>query len=258
MADAPVIAQSVESERPDAVVLMNNPTVSAYREFQKRTPEAKFPPAVVVMTSFLEETRRQIQNATGINYEVPLITAATNLRKLTDGRVDRVGVVRRSGLARFVQEQAELARREKLVVIEEEVSNSPNPSELKRALRIVKRDADALWIMNDDRLLTPRLIAEGWLPGLNERPRIPTVVGVASLVSPKSSFGTFAVLPDHTALGTQAANLIYDLADAGWTFPSDAETLLPLSVSTILDIGQARERLVLRADAAKRVDRILE
>ena len=58
VADAPVIAQSVESERPDAVVLMNNPTVSAYREFQKRTPEAKFPPAVVVMTSFLEETRR--------------------------------------------------------------------------------------------------------------------------------------------------------------------------------------------------------
>ena len=210
------------------------------------------------MASFLDETKRQITNATGISYEVPLITVATNLRKLSQVPVDRVGVVRRSNLAGFVKQQADLARREKFTVIEEEVSRSPNPSELKRAIRNVKGQVDAIWILNDDRLLTPRLISDGWLPGLTQSPRIPALVGAASLVSAKSSFGTFAVLPDHTALGVQAASLIYDVLDENAAIEADAHAVLPLSVVTILDLGQARDRLQLRADAVKLVDRILE
>src|SRR5262249_28673937 len=172
-ADVMIISDAIQRERPLAMVLMNNPTVSAYREYQRQVGGTRFPPAAVVMTSFLDDVQHQIINATGISYEVPLITVMTNLRKLSEKPIDRVGVVRRARHANFVQREAELAIREQIVVTEEAVSASPNASEIKRALWRLKARVDALWVLNDDRLLSPGLIADGWLPGLNDRPRIP-------------------------------------------------------------------------------------
>ena len=255
---APVIAEGMRRHRPAGVVLMNNPTVAAYRDYQRGNPGLAFPPAVIVMTSFLERQPAQLVAATGISYEVPLITVVTNLRKLVASPVERVGVVLRAPLAGFVERQAALARREKIHVSEELVSANPNASELKRALRRVKQHADAIWVLNDDRLLTPRLIADAWLPSLNDRPFCPTIVGAGSLVSPAQSFGTFAVLPDHTALGAQAAALVFDIASNGWAVPEDADVQAPLSTTTTVDLVQARERFSLQEHALAQVDRILE
>ena len=124
--------------------------------------------------------------------------------------------------------------------------------------RAIQEHADALWILNDDRLLTPELITDGWLPGLDERPWRPTIVGAASLVSAQHSFGTFAVLPDHTALGVQAANLVFEIADGGWRLPPDAAAQLPLSTTITIDSAQARNRLRLQEGALAQVDRIVE
>jgi hypothetical protein len=197
-------------------------------------------------------------NATGIAYEVPLITVVTNLRRIVATPVDRVGVVYRSPLSGFVRRQQALARREQIRVIEQAVCAEPNASELKRALRLAKLQSDAIWLLNDDRLLGPSMIADGWLPGLNERPWRPVIVGAASLVSASKHFGTFAVLPDHTALGVQAANLIFEIKDRGWKLPSTEDTQLPLSTTTTVDLFQAKERFALRDDAFAQVDRIIE
>lgn len=253
-----VIAEGVRRHRPTAVVLMNNPTLAAYSEYQRLSGETTFPPAVLVMTSFLEHRPAQIKAATGISYEVPLITVVTNLRQLIAAPIDRIGVIVRRPLQGFVEQQATLAARERITLIQEEVSAEANCSELKRAVRRLKQRTDALWILNDDHLLTPRLIAEGWLPGLNEHPWIPSIVGVGSLVSPRQTFGTFAVLPDHTALGAQVASMLLDLAENGWSLAEDASIQLPLSTTTTIDLVQARERFVLRADALQKVDRVLQ
>lgn len=252
------IARAMRDLQPRGVVLMNNPTVLAYASYQSSAGLREYPPAIVVMTSFLDRRPTSIVGATGISYEVPLITVVTNLRKLVAAPVDRVGVIRRKPLHGFVQRQALLASREQIGVIEETVSGNPNASELKRAIRELKQRCDAIWILNDDRLLSQRLIAEGWLPGLNERPFVPAIVGAASLVSPGQSFGTFAVLPDHTALGVQTANLVFDIADADWKLPDQSEVQLPLSTTTSVDLVQARERFALRGDALEQVDQILE
>jgi hypothetical protein len=256
--DAPLIAEGIRRYRPDGIVLMNNPTVTAYRDFQQNTHALNFPPAVVVMTSFLERESSQLIGATGISYEVPLITVMTNLRKLVQLKHERVGVVVREPLREFVGKQIALAQREKVVVTQEQVSSDPNPSEIKRAIRNLKRSADVLWILNDDRLLTPKLLSEGWLPGLDERPWLPTIVGAGSLVSPERSFGTFAVLPDHVALGAQAASLIMDIADGGWAIETGSGVQLPLSTTTTMDLAQVKERFAMQQDALQQVDRILE
>jgi hypothetical protein len=252
------IARGIAKHRPAGLVLMNNPTVAAYRNYQRAAREASFPPAVIVMSSFLEGQHRRPVAATGISYEVPLITVVTNLRKLIASRIDRVGVIQREPLSGFVSRQASLAALEQTAVVRETVSREPNSSEIKRALRRLKQQVDAIWVLNDDRLLTPRLIADGWLPGLNERPWRPTIVGAASLVSPGHSFGTFAVLPDHTALGAQAASLMFDIADNDWRVPDPDDTQLPLSTTTTVDLPQVLERFRLREGALTQVDRILE
>ncbi len=266
-----LIAMRVEGERgvaaithamarynPACVVLMNNPTVVAYARYQAAARLPHYPPAIVVMSSFLDRRPAALTEATGISYEVPLITVVTNLRRLMASPVERVGVIRRQPLHGFVTRQAELARREQITVVEQAVSLEPNAAELKYALRELKLRCDAIWVLNDDHLLSQRLIAEGWLPGLNERPYKPAIVGVASLVSPAHSFGTFAVLPDHTALGVQTANRIFDLADANWVLGAGDDVDLPLSTTTSVDLVQARERFTLRQDALERVDHILE
>jgi hypothetical protein len=255
------LSAAIERHRPNGIVLMNNPTVAAYRAYQQQAARKEFPPAVVVMTSAFDPLSgrpHQLLAATGISYEVPLITAVTNLRQVIASPVDKVGVVVRPSLLGFVRRQATLAAREKIVVVEQAVSPSPNSSEIKWALRKLKSRVDALWILNDDRLLTPRLIADGWLPGLGERPYTATIVGAPSLVSPRQSFGTFAVLPDHTALGVQAASLIFDLAEGGWALPAGGDVQLPVSTQTTVDLVQVRQRFPLRADGLQHVDRILE
>jgi hypothetical protein len=251
------IERAIRAHAPSGIVLMNNPTVLAYRDYQVKSKLGRFPPAVVVMTSFLDGRPIQVADATGISYEVPLITVVTNLRKLIAAPIERVGVVRRAPLAGFVARQAALGKREQIRVVEVPVSADPNPSELKRALRTVKQHCDALWILNDDRLLSQRLIVDGWLPGLNERPWVPAIVGAASLVSSTQSFGTFAVLPDHTALGVQAANLVFDIAADDWALSANGRVELPLSTITIVDLVQARERFALHTDALTKVDKII-
>lgn len=256
--DSAIISRAIQRYRPAALVLMNNPTVTAYREYQHSASGLSFPPAIVVMTSFLESQSTQLVSTTGITYEVPLITVMTNLRRLITLKKERVGVVVREPLRNFVGKQIALANREQVVVTQEVVGASPNASEIKRALRRLKRDADVLWILNDDRLLTPKLISDGWLPGLDERPWLPTIVGAGSLVSPQRSFGTFAVLPDHVALGAQAATLLLDIADREWVLPPGSQVQLPLSTTTTMDLGQVKERFVMQKDALEQVDRILE
>jgi hypothetical protein len=251
------IREAMRRHRPSGVVLMNNPTVAAYREYQRASAGGRFPPAVIVMTSFLEGHTAGVARATGISYEVPLITVVTNLRRIVASPIVRVGVVYRAPLEGFVIRQERLAAREQIALKKERVSPVPNVSELKRALRRLKR-ADAIWVLNDDRLLTQQLIVQGWLPGLNERPWLPAIVGAASLVSPGSSFGTFAVLPDHAALGVQTANRLFDIADNQWRIPNEGDTELPLSTTTTMDLAQARERFALQSDALEQVDRIVE
>jgi hypothetical protein len=256
--DSAIIEEALRLYQPSGLVLMNNPTVSAYRQVQRKYPDRKFPPAIIVMTSFLETEANKLRGATGISYEVPLITAMTNLRRLLVLPQERVGVISRAPLRSFIQRQVELCAREKVVVIQEEVSQSPNASELKRAIRRLKQRVDLIWILNDDKLLTRNLISEGWVVGLDERPWMPTIVGAASLVSARSNLGTFAVLPDHVALGAQAASMLLDVAESGWQVTEDDRIQLPLSTTTTIDLVQTRERFKLQPDALQRVDRILE
>jgi putative ABC transport system substrate-binding protein len=116
---------------------------------------------------------------------------------------------------------------------------------------------DALWMLNDNGLIRDGLfLADTWRLALRDV-SLPLLVGVPNLVDPSDPFGTLAVVPDHEALGLQAANLIFDLAENDWNLEGRGIDL-PLSVKTIVDMKQARDRFGLKKDASRHIDHPLE
>lgn len=252
------IAEAIADVEPASVVVVNNPTVRLYQAYAKsRGAGAAALPVVILMSSFLEEYYRQIPDATGIAYEVPLITSVVNLRSFVETDVDRVGVLARPAFLPYVSRQQQLASIEAISVIELPVSESPDEDEISEAIEILcsRNRIDALWVLNDNVLLDSERIASAWVPSL-ERCTVPVIVGVRALVNPEVHFGSFAVLPDHEALGMQAADLIYELADRGWRV-GDLGVELPLSVRTTVDIGQARDHLRFKEEMLPNVDTIV-
>jgi len=253
------LAQAIARTSPTCLVLMNNATVALYRDYQSVHHEEKMPPAVVVMTSFLEELRGNLRNATGIAYEVPGITAFVNLRSVIRAPVKRVGVVYRPRFRAVIERQKKLAAREQIDLVGAEVGKEVDAQSLRAALHglLVKDKVDALWMLNDNELIkNGQFLDETWRAELAGA-RIPLVVGVPNLVDPRTPTGSFAVVPDHEALGLQTANLIFDLGESDWR-ADEHDVELPLSVKTVADLKQLRDTFGLKEDALRHIDRALE
>jgi hypothetical protein len=246
---------AIEQRHPRAVVVMDNPVLSLYHRFAQRNPA---PPVIAVMTSFLEELPN-LSNTTGITYEVPGVTAFVQLRSVIARPVRRVAVLHRPKFRDFIERQVRLAKKEQVTLVPIEVSAEPTVPEILAALREAreKSQADALWILNDNGLLRDASFREAaWRPELN-RFDIPVVVGLSSLVAAEARFGTFAVVPDHEALGVQSAQLVFKLADSDWHL--DRQTIEPpISTVTIANLRRLKALFGLREGAAERVDRVVE
>lgn len=231
-------ARAFAKYSPKCVVLFDNRTTSLYARYQASSPKQSFPPAVILLSSFAT-LYTNVQNSTGIAYEVSLLLSATRLRGFVTTPIERVGVIHRGGFRRYVHEQAALAKSEEIEVVPVEVPNDASAQDVADALSQLAKRIDALWVLNDNALLTPEHIRDGWLPALDEHP-LPTIVGIPGLVTKDVRFGTFAVIPDLGALGLQAATLIYNLDHNAWQLPAGRRIEEPLSVRTILDVETAR------------------
>jgi putative ABC transport system substrate-binding protein len=253
------LASAIRSIKPDCLVLMNNATMTLYRQYQLANPAASMPPAVLLMASFVEEVQPLIRRATGIAYEVPGVTAFVNLRSVTTTPINRVGVVYRPAFRKFIERQTILARREHVEIVAVSVPNDVGPGGLQEALHDLAKNkkVDAIWMLNDNALVrNVAFLDDAWRAETGDG-QLPLIVGVSNFVDPRSPLGTLAVVPDHEALGLQAGNLIYDLRDNGWHV-EDHPVELPLSVKTVVDLSLVRNSFGLRPDALEHIDRALE
>ena len=109
------------------------------------------------MSSFLEEFHGQIPNATGIAYEVPLITSVVNLRTFLTREVRRVGVLSRPAFSGYIARQQKLAAMEDVSIIEIPLDEHPSDDQIESSVEVLCRKVkvDALWILNDNVLLNP-------------------------------------------------------------------------------------------------------
>jgi hypothetical protein len=255
----PEFRQRIERERPRALVVMDNPTLSLYRSYAAASTQGQpVPPAVVVMTSFLEELA-PIPGVTGVAYEVPAVTAFVQLRSIISSPLNRVAVLHRPGFRDMVRRQTALAAKEQITLLPFEVDSDPSPGQIRDILRLLSktRELDALWVLNDNGLLRDASFrAAAWGPEL-ERLHLPVIVGLPNLVTGQAHFGDFAVVPDHEAMGVQAAQLIFKLADSDWqvgVHPIEP----PFSTLTIANLKRLGALVGLRTRADERVDRVIE
>lgn len=252
------LEQVLSTTNACVLILLNNPTVRLYHSYQAlHSQGTRFPPAVILMTAFVEQAALGVQDATGISYEVPAVTALVNLRSLLDRPVHRIGVLHRRGFESYIAQQRGLAAAEGFEIVGRTLEEGNEQNAVKRGLRkLLDYDrVDALWVLNDSALLSPMLVARGWLPVLRHG-HVPVLVGVPSLVSPKLEFGTFAVFPDHRALGAQAAALIDELAERQWQV-GKRRALLPIGVQKVLNLGLARTLGHVREDRLGEVDLVV-
>ncbi|WP_437534976.1 hypothetical protein WME79_12180 [Sorangium sp. So ce726] len=254
-----LLANDIRAIRPASVILMDNAAVRLYRAYQNAQPAGtQFPPAVITMTSFLEDSYHRVQNATGIAYEIPGVTQFVKLRSIINRPVRRVGVVYRAPFAGFMARQKKLAEVEQIEIVGQEVGRDPRRTEVATALESLVEDEkiDALWVLNDNILLKPRWLASIWLPKVGKKCPIPVIVGVPSLLTPVH-LGTFAMVPDYAALAVQTADMVFDLADGGWQIRRPA-IQLPLEIKTIVALERARKQYGLKESALRSIDQTVE
>jgi putative ABC transport system substrate-binding protein len=173
--------------------------------------------------------------------------------------INRVGVIYRPVFRNFVERQKSLAAREHVEIISVSVPNDVTAAGLREALHSLANGhkVDAVWMLNDNAMVRDEeFVDDAWRAEVTEA-KLPLIVGVSNFVEPSFPLGTLAVVPDHEALGLQAANLIFDLSDNDWQVESHPVEL-PLSVKTVVDIRLVRANFGLQPDALRHIDKALE
>jgi hypothetical protein len=255
------IAESLRKIGPRLVILMDNRVIGLYRRYQASLPDSVPPvPSISLMAASLDHEINGLKLATGIAYEIPILTSAVNLRSILKRPLPKIGIVHRDFLTGFVAGNREYCRREGMTLTAVALRNQePDFTKaVRRALRTLLEEGkvDALWVPNDFALLTPELLRQVWLPMLN-RYRTPVIVGVEALAQPGLGFGTLAVLPDHLELGRQLSEMILEISASGFSVPAGT-VRLPLSIIKVVNLPQARKITGLGREGLGNVDRILE
>jgi len=231
------LAHALATLKPKAAVLVDNSVVQLYAPIALA---AEHPlPSVIVMASFVERLQKLVPNSTAISFETPAVTTLSAVRSVLSRPITRAGVIYREGFETFITQERARATQEGIELVAVPVSAHPNVATLSRALRRLEREhLDAVWVSNDNVLLSKRLLGNAWFP-FAKKSALPIVVGVPALVRSTIPFGTYAAVPDIVGLGVQTADLIYALQPGGWG-KQMPRVQPPVAVKTYLNVAQAR------------------
>ncbi|MCP4150966.1 MAG: hypothetical protein GY757_24680 [bacterium] len=255
------VSEKMKFYAPKVVILMDNNAIGAFKYYQDKLPAgAVIIPSISLMGVNVEDTIKELKNAYGISYDIPLYTALVHLRAIKSIRVKKTGIIHRNVLNDFVEKNRLYLKDEGIELCNIRLPN--HGIDFKKVLRkklkelLADEKVDSIWIPNDNVLLDSRIIEDVWIP-LLKKYKVPVIVGLEYFVSPKLDFGTFAVLPDHIELGTQAAGIVFELKDNNWKFEVN-KTEAPLSVLKIINFKQAAKRFKVTKEDVENIDKVLE
>ncbi len=238
--------------QPKVLILMDHKSINVYKRFQKKNPERDFPPAILLLSVFVEQDIGRMINVVGIETQVQAVTSLVSLRSLLKHPVRRVGVLYRREIKPFIERQIAQCRSEEIELIALEVV--PRKRKIRAGLKALEAQGiDALWIPNDSLLLTRPLIQHAWVPALS-RNDLPVVVGIEKFVLEEGFVGHFAVVPDYHALGLQAAEWVIQLEQG----QSDGNPIrYPVSIRKILNPNKLLRRDLLNIKVLLELDRVV-
>ncbi len=253
------ISREMRRVSPQIVVLMDNSAIQLYKKYQNELPaSAPAIPSVSLMASFTDLAIDGIKNATGIFYEVSVVSSVVSLRAILNKPIHKVGIVHREFLEKSVRRDAEYCTIEKIELVSYAIPDSGSvKSKLKKGLKFLKKkDVDAIWVTNDSEMLDMKLLKSVWKP-FARRYKKPVIVGVEILVNPKLNFGTFATIPDNISMGIQAAEIVLDAMDDDWQV-EDGIVAPPRSFYKIINLKKAKSLFRISKENLQDVDKILK
>jgi hypothetical protein len=252
------IISEMTSVNPRLVVLMDNTSIALYKRYQQGLKDYDpLIPSVSIMGVLVGDAIASLKNASGISYEIPIVTSIVSLRALIKSPMKKVGIIHRDYLTEFLEQNKKYCEMEDIGIIDISLPNKSDKYKtlLKNGLKdlIEQKKVDVLWVPNDNAFLQPEIIKDVWVPTAKKY-KIPIIVGVEVLVKPQLGFGTFAVLPDHISLGSQVAEMIYDISENNWKCESN-KVDPPLAVYKIINVPQARRNFNVKDEDLGSVDK---
>jgi ABC-type uncharacterized transport system substrate-binding protein len=173
--------------------------------------------------------------------------------------VQRVGVVHRQWMNRLIMQNAAYCRTEGIELVSVSIPNKSKilDKKLKQGLKsLLDKKIDALWVLNDNALLNTGMLRTAWLP-IVAQSEIPVIVGIEPLLSSKLNLGSFAIVPDHYALGVQAASIIADIMEEGWQI-GERTIEQPVSVKKMVNLTVlANKGLGYKPKALQNIDQVI-
>lgn len=236
----------MQKQKPKLVILMNNNNIRSYKKYVKSLPkDATIVPSVALMAAFVEKEIEDIPNSAGITYEIPIVTSVVNLRSMMSIPKVKLGIIYRDFLRSFIEKNKEYCKAEGIAVKTFFVPNGETRYKdlLEVGLKelVEKHGANTIWVPNDPVFLSKDIIQSVWKP-FTEKYDVPVIVGVESFLLSDVNFGSFAVLPDHSALGQQAANIVYSIKENDWK--SDNSLLeAPISIFKVLNFKRVKSHI---------------
>lgn len=252
------IRDDIRKENPAALVLMDNHALNLYREHvaAAKKNNVKPYPAVALMALQLP-TITQDMSIVGVSYEIPVVTSVVNLRAVSKTPIKKVGVLHRKSWEPFIAQNQEFCKTEQveLVAIAIDDKSKNIGRDINNGIKelMSKHKVDALWVVSDNALLNNNTIAKNWIPAA-KKAKMPVIVGVETLVQTKFELGSFAVLPDHSGLGSQVANMLFELMDNEWNI-ENTQIDQPLSVVKIINTTIAKKKSFLDEKGLSNMDR---
>jgi len=252
--------RAIQTQQPKALVLMGNRQLNLFKRMKSAHPNDTFPPVVAVAALFIDRVMADSPNVTGILYEVPAVTGLVSLRNISKQPIKRIGVLYQKEMVDMINLNQQFCEAEGFELVATGLSrkDTKDPKRISKALKKLSRQSlDAIWISNDSGLLTRDLVLKSWIPFMKKFNK-PVLVGVGSLVSTKLNMGNLAVSPDHSALGSQAAGLLFDLMDDDWQLDENRFDQ-PISVLKILNLQISRQRKIdLDEERLSQIDKLIQ
>jgi len=249
----------IQSVSPKLIVLIGNTPVVLYKKYQRQFPQPTYPPSLTLSALHVDRLISGIKNIMGIRYEVPAVTSLTAMRSLSYSPIKRVGVIYREWMSEQVEINRKLCTFEKIELVTVKLPNKVSFQKFSYHLKhlLDRDDIDALWVVNDNALLSPRVIQNGWLPALKHFDK-PVVVGTEGLTKHNLKFGIFTVIPDHYSLGIQGAGLIGELMENNWVLERN-QIYHPIAIHKLLNLKLAKyKQIPIKQEKLESVDKVLQ
>ncbi|MEW6983409.1 ABC transporter substrate binding protein [Colwelliaceae bacterium 6471] len=228
------IAKRLQKQSPNIIILMGNKSVNLYASYQEKYNDEKFPPAIAMGALFIDKFFPQLQNSMAIRFEIPAVTSAVAMREIVSHSVKKIGVVYREWMTDIIAENKRYCLDEGIELVGIKLPNKMNnvSKQVNLALEKLSKEVDAMWVLNDNGLLTRDALVNAWLPQRSNSP-LPAIVGIKHFIT-KLPLGSFAIVPDNYALGAQAAGIVFDLKDNDWIIES-ATVQQPFSIKKFIN-----------------------